>query len=503
MKKTITGLLAVIMVWTLAACGGKSSEVKSSKEFVYQAEEIALDEIKDKNTISDFSIHGDRMFITGYHWADSGRSIYVVNRSIDGTDTATTTVNLEENQSMSYITPDGQGSIYTVIDEYFEDASDPDNYIWEDNYYLVKLDSQGKELWRQPLNEKDSEDYYGVNSLQLMEDGRIVLIDMLGIKTFDTQGSLVKEVKLQEEWPGGEIYKLKDGSLIANIFRTEENKYVLCKLDIETGAFLPESYTVPGAAGSYNYYPGAGHDFLLVDSTGVSGYNLGDEEVKLLMNFIDSDLSATYIFNIQAVDETAFYGMINDDVTGQTVLMKFTKVAPEDIVEKTVLTLACNGVHWDVRNRVVQFNKSSEKYRIRVTDYSQYNTEEDYNAGTAKLNTDIASGNVPDILVLEDNLPIESYISKGLFEDLYPYIDKDEELNREKYFPNVLKAFETEGKLYQLVPSFSILTVGGKTRDVGAEPGWTLKELNAVLASKPEGTQVFAQEIRRDRKSVV
>lgn len=496
MKKKIIGLLAGIMVCTLTACGGKSEEVKNSKEFVYRAEEISLEEIEDKNSISNFSIQGDRLFITGYHWEENGRTIYVVNRSIDGADTSTITIDMEDNQSMSFITVDGQGNIYAVFDEYFEDSSDPDNYIWEDNYYLMKLDNQGKELWRQQLNEKGSEDYYGVNSLQLTDDGRIVLIDTVGIKTYDAQGGLLKAVRMQEDSSGNDIYKLKDGTFVANIFKTESNKFVFRKLDIETGELLPEESIVPGMAGSYNYYPGAGYDFLLVDSTGVSGYNLGDEEIKPLMNFIDSDLNSNYVYNIQAVSQTEFYGMMNDDVTGETALLRFTKVAPEDIVEKTVLTLGTNGVNWDVRNRVVQFNKSNEKYRIRINDYAQYNTDEDYNAGMTKLNTDIASGNVPDILVLDSNLPVESYISKGLFEDLYPYIDKDEELNRDKYFSNILQAFETDGKLYQLVPSFAILTVAGKTKDVGAETGWTLKELNEILASKPEGTQVFAQEIR-------
>ena len=43
-------------------------------------------------------------------------------------------------------------------------------------------------------------------------------------------------------------------------------------------------------------------------------------------------------------------------------------------------------------------------------DYSQFNTEDDYSAGVTKLNTEIISGNVPDIFV-SDQLPIEQYLS--------------------------------------------------------------------------------------------
>lgn len=498
MRKIVTGLLAGLMVLTLAACGRKGEEVKNSKEYVYRAEEIVIDAIEDMNTISTYSIYADRMLLVGYNWDDTGRTVYTVSCNPDGSDSSVKTMTLEENQAMASIKQDEHGNRYVIFEEYFEDDSDPDNYIWETNYYLIKMDEQGKELWRQKINDNNSEDFYGVNDLLLIEENQIILVDSAGIRVFDSSGSLVKKTKVEEDWSGGEIYKLRDGSLVANIYNSDTGKYTLRKLDSELNGFLPEEYTVPGMAVdySYSYYAGVSHDLLLVDNIGVSGYNLGDEEATLLMNFIDSDLDASYINNIQAVSETQFYGIINENQTGNTVLMRFTKVAPEDVVDKTVLTLACNGVNWDVRNQVVKFNKTNTKYRIRINDYSQYNTDDDYTAGATKMNTDIASGNIPDMLILDSDFPVESYSSKGLFEDLYTYIDKDEELNRQDYFSNIFSALETEGKLYRLVPSFTVLTTAGKTADVGAEGGCTLKELNQILATKPEGTRAFAQETR-------
>ena len=158
---------------------------------------------------------------------------------------------------------------------------------------------------------------------------------------------------------------------------------------------------------------------------------------------------------------------------------------PEEVVEKQILTLGCCYIDSDVRTQVVQFNKTNEKYRIQIKDYSVYNTETDYEQAYTKLNTDIVSGNVPDILVLDSSLPLESYMSKGLFEDLYPYIDADEEMNRTDFLTSVFDAFSKDGKLYQLIPSFTVFTVVGKTADVGKETGWTLDDLNALMATKP------------------
>ncbi|MFR0800845.1 MAG: hypothetical protein ACLSHX_07460 [Suilimivivens sp.] len=74
-----------------------------------------------------------------------------------------------------------------------------------------------------------------------------------------------------------------------------------------------------------------------------------------------------------------------------------------------------------------------------------YNTEDDYQAGLNRLNADIVSGKIPDILVIDDNMPVESYVSKGLFEDLKPYIEKDEGLDINNFMPNILDAFSVDG----------------------------------------------------------
>ncbi len=499
MKKIVIGLLAGIMVLSLAACGGSGNtqEEKNSKEHVYKAEEVALNDIEDKNSIGNFFLRGDRLYVVGYNWLENGRETYIVSQNLDGSDSVKATISLAENQSLNYLTVDESGNFYGVMDEYFEDSSDPDNYVYEDNYFLVKLDAEGNELWKQPLTSDSANDYYYVSWMKLLNDGRIAIMDSSNkITLYDLQGQQQKSVDMKEEESMGDAIQIADGSLLILSYGSQNNQYGLRRLDVDTGKLSEEEYFLPGISSSYTYYPGVGYDLMLVDNYGVSGYNLGDESVTELMNFIDSDINTSYIYSLVAVSDKEFYGTINDNLTGSTMLMKFTKVDPKDVVDKKILTLACNGLSWEVRNQVVQFNKTNEQYRIRITDYTQYNTDEDYTRGATKLNTDIASGNVPDILIMDTSLPAESYISKGLFEDLYPYIDKDEELKRDDYFQNVLTAYETDGKLYQLVPSFTIFTVIGKTADVGAEPGWTMEDLNALMATKPEGTQVFAGEIR-------
>lgn len=118
---------------------------------------------------------------------------------------------------------------------------------------------------------------------------------------------------------------------------------------------------------------------------------------------------------------------------------------------------------------VADFNKKSSEYRVELTEYvNEYKDEP-----LVRLNTDITTGNVPDILVVHRAMPVKSYIGKGLFADLYEFIDSDPELNREDFLDSIFRAYERDGKLCELVPEFYIETVTGKTSLVGGKQGRT------------------------------
>ena len=81
------------------------------------------------------------------------------------------------------------------------------------------------------------------------------------------------------------------------------------------------------------------------------------------------------------------------DGPSRQVLVVLNRVDAASIQKKTELTLACFGLDHNLRSQIVKFNRSSADYRIVVKDYSEYATDDDYNAGLTKLNTEIISGN--------------------------------------------------------------------------------------------------------------
>ncbi len=117
-------------------------------------------------------------------------------------------------------------------------------------------------------------------------------------------------------------------------------------------------------------------------------------------------------------------------------------------------------------------------------DYSSYDTEENWSGGATKLNTDIVSGNVPDMLVLDSDMPVDSYIAKGLFEDMTTYFENDEEISKNKYLDHVMDVFKTDGKMYKIIPSFYVETVLAATEDVGDTNTWTIDDLEKLVKEK-------------------
>lgn len=151
----------------------------------------------------------------------------------------------------------------------------------------------------------------------------------------------------------------------------------------------------------------------------------------------------------------------------------------------TELTLATLFVNPTLQKAVGDFNSSNNQYNIKIIDYSQFDTVDDYNIGYTKLATEIIAGKIPDIISLWPVLPVQRYIAMGLLEDLYPFLDADPEINRSDLIENVMMQSEIEGGFYRVFPGFSISTLVGSTSALGEEMGWTIEEFNDLLMSNP------------------
>ncbi|MDE6926469.1 MAG: extracellular solute-binding protein, partial [Acetatifactor sp.] len=290
----------------------------------------------------------------------------------------------------------------------------------------------------------------------------------------------------------------EDGTMV--IIYSDENdwtKSYIATYDPESDT-LGESSEMPASFGWNGYGSlnvGMASDLIFTMSDGVYIFNKGDEAVTKKMDFVNSDVNISNFVSLVEVDKDSFVGIFYENYGDDMKAAVFTYRDPADIPDKSVVVLAGNWVDNAIRQRAVAFNRASDTYRIVIREYGSYNSYDDYNAGFTRLNNDIVTGGMPDILLAE-NLPIENYISKGLIADVGKLIEEDPELSQVEFLQNVFDAYSVDGKLYYVVPNFSVNTMIAKTSLVGDKTGWTLEEMQQTVASMGEGAQAIGELTR-------
>lgn len=392
----------------------------------------------------------------------------------------------------------------------YEDYTDPYNSIFERNSYVCCWDMTGSLLWESDLElqaMETEEESFWVSTLMTGADNSVDII-LMGNGPYclnvDADGNVGNRTKFPDEF--GEILNryyqmipMDDGKLLMmydDMNDWKKQYFVLC--DVKTKQ-LGEPVRVPDTfayTGFSALSPGLNSDLLYCTREGVFSYNLGDEEGTPKMNFINSDIEINYFDTIYELDDNSFVGIFSQPESGDMAGGIFTYVKPEDIPDKKVLVLAGNDPDYQMRKRVIEFNRNSDEYRITIKSYNSYNTYEDYYAGFAQLDSDIITGNMPDILIMSGQ-SVDKYVSKGLLADIGKLIKNDAGLSNVEFVDNVFDAYSIDGKLYQVIPQFNVRTMLAKEAIVGDRTSWTMEDMYQLQNSQPEGTKMFG-DLTRD-----
>lgn len=543
-KRALSFVLALLLLcgtFAFTGCKKETPAVKTLVTNVYKEKNIPKPD--GLAYISECSVVGGRIFITGYNKDYSGNAAY--SMALDGSDLTEIKLPVIDNgdgsttdkpitprddivvaYEASYVTdtvisttpgdiyyPTQSTSkninyyIFTTQGYYWyilsENTYDQETYETTSKYTLCKAsDTDASLLFSADLTElagTDMENNY-INSVKGLSDGSIIIQYSDCLLKISSDGKLVSRFMIEtgdDKWvnnlvvtSSGEVYIFYAGAPDYNTKMTKAD-FSAGKANLEEN--LLEGTSIEGKY--YNYFTGTdGYDFMYSNDTGIYGYKTGAEPV-ILLNWLNSDIDYQYNGNMTAVDADRFITIGNDPDTNEQLLVVYTRVPDSENVSKYIITLGCTYLEYNVRRQIIRFNKSSNEYRVVVKDYSEYNTDDDYNRAVTMLNNDIISGNIPDVLVYDSysSIPYDSYASKGLFADLYKFMDAEENgLDRSLYYGNVLKALETNGKLYAVVPSFTVSTFAGKKKFFADyENGITVDELKALISRMPEGTIPF------------
>lgn len=416
-------------------------------------------------------------------------------------DSADDTVSTDEAVGMAMVAEDAVIDDNTV-DENTDEPVEGDEFNGEDayseKYTLVKTDKTGKEVFSTDLSKySEGAEYFYISNVRCGNDGNVYLQNDTSVIAIDGSGNELFSIDTSSN---------PDISYIENILITNENKIVasyydnewvshICEIDSASKAF-GKSYELSLLTSSNMSFLNGGGDYNLCyyDSNDMYGVNLETGESTKIINWIDSDINASNLQSASLLPDGKVIASYYDTISATTITSILEKSNPEDIKNQQVLTLAGNYLDSNIYSAVTKFNKENEDYRIKIIDYSSYSTEDDWNAGVTKFNADIALGNIPDIIMINSETPVESFVAKGVFADIGEMMDNDSEINRSDYLENVLEAFSTDGKLYSLAPSFHIETLTGKSSNFNEITEWDINKFIEYTNNLDEDTQILSDD---------
>ena len=521
LKKILCAVLALAMLAGCASsfvgCGKKQVAEKQVVDHVYRA--TYLERPKDLNYVQRMFVQDDYVYMYGEHYDQETyeSEMRLFRMGLDGSNVTRLDmpgVQIGEDSYLQEMLMVPDGSVWQIVhtSHYNEET-----YEYFEEYHIYHVAADGtvladvnpKDIWdrqaEDPENGAESGIYHYIHSCMLLEGNFVFQDSDKTLYRLSGDGQLVGAVDVTPLMESGYINRMLqvDGklTLMHNDYSGPQSKMALVEVDWDASKLLaPVELDANIFQNVWNFFDGEGYTFYYSTQDAVYGYDAATQTSTELLNFMNSDMSANNVNDMVVLSQDQFIARGWDDLTGEDCIMILNRVPDDQIVPKYILTLAVVGDDWSLRNSVLRFNRQSEEYRVQIKKYSieeyyeegtEYHYQELVEKAVTALNNDIIAGHIPDILHVNQYMPLDNYISKGMLADLYTFIDNDPNMKREDFLTNVLEALEVGGKLYEIMPSFNVRTLVGKDSMLGGRKQWTMGEFIQWSKGIPEGSRVF------------
>ncbi len=410
----------------------------------------------DGSDVQSFDIALDKYFHCGNATFDKDGNLYL-NYYYEQYDMAPKDDSSEEASSaVSGEAADNEASNDEVSSESSQEPAGPATVSGDaGKVYIVKYDPTGKEIFKTELPEEiTDEPFVSVTAMEYSDKNGLVVGTPRGIETVDEKNGLT--VILDAKALGGaydgyaEFAKDSDGK----IYYIGNGESECCEIDFDKKAL---GEPVQGLGDSYyEFFSGEGHKLYVKSSDGVYSFEPEDGKLNKLLDYSSSNIGSGDWGTLGcavALSETEIIADVPENFTSR--LAKLSKVSPEEIADKIIVTMGVLDMGSYLKSKILDFNRSNDKYRIEVT--------KQYGYGDDDLNTDIISGDIPDIVMVSSTVidfysDLGKYVDKGIFQDLTQEFDNGGAFGDVELLPNIAEMMKVKGKFYTVIPSFAVET---------------------------------------------
>ena len=472
-KKIIALSISVLLTLSLIGCSspkdifsfvlsGKNNKTSDGLEISETLNKDAvfkeIDEISltDSNYVSSLIYSNGKFYATTYSYEytdeseeDESESKTIININVtsftSSSDLNTVTIKSEvQNKYYSddFMGVDNSGNLYFVSNV----TSDEDD---SNTFYFEKFDSQGNLIETSEIPMNGSDDWVG--KVCLDHEGNLFVTKAHSIDIFSSDFSAIGQYKMPDENVSiTDMVVGNSGKLILVTSKWENDAPVYSAYNIDkSGTATPLSCS--DLLGNRTLFNSVGYEYIYRINSSVYAFDDGDTSAKEIVNFYDSDVNPNGIGEIVFSDKETFITYNSDE----GIITKYKKVPREEVKDKKVITLGCVDTPYSISKEIIEYNKKSDSYRIKIIEYSAYNNSADVYAGTKRFNIDLTSGNSPDIIIA-DNTNVNNLIDKGVFADLTPLMNEKNDIKKEDLVYSAQNTFAKGDKLYCIFPSYSV-----------------------------------------------
>jgi len=522
-KATIALLLVFAIVLGLAACGGGGGGATETpgvgigggeQGTLEQQGYVFVPEFIDVRTNGETSlellaISGGDLYVT-YRMTEGAGGIGVLNA--DGTGFRSIWQGISEFweeddashsdvQEVAMVVPHPEGGVLAVRYDYggFWGADDSD---FHEAFALMWIASDGTVRREEDLNDVlgIQEGFgFGVRRMQMLSDGRVLIGSWDTLYVLSADWTLERQMDLEVS----DFIVAADDQMLVSVWREGADATQVFPFDLATGE-IDESGDPVFEADLFQSIQGTQYDLYVGTPNAVFGFDMQTRRSTLLFDWLDIDmLNSSRFVPAENGDIFFFEQQWGDwEMGGSTrdtsvTLVRLVQRPVSEVSQRTEIVYGALTASWEIRQEIVNFNQRNQNYRIRLREYWNWMSNEPIADAIARLNTDIVTGNAPDIIDFGLQLPYAQYARRGVLADMGALIDGDSELSRDDFVQNVMDLMKIDGTLYTATSQFTVQTLAGRREAVGPDMGWTMDEFLAQANALPPDAAMFDTWITR------
>lgn len=336
-------------------------------------------------------------------------------------------------------------------------------YEGEEAVWLVGND-EGSVFYYKPGQEKElllegvSSTYVnaGAEWRRIDEDYYILSGNFLVV--LDAGGELKDRIVLGNELRLQGICTTESGKIVVAVYNRSNDNTQLQELDAKTGELIEKEKVQT----FYGLAKGTQDSVLVVSEEGLSSIDMVSGEQNWYMKWkgttYDPNTGDGSIREFRLTEDGKMISLVESTTDNKWLERSLVKVSFEAL-GKTILVYKTSWASPEIKEVIAQFNKESADNYVYLEEMEAGTAYDDF---VEQTGIEIATGKGPDIIDCSAVENIYSLAKKGVFEDLYPYM-QESEMQTANYFPAAFRDFEAEGKCYGFTYGFYLNTMYMKT----------------------------------------